>query len=120
MHAGRHKADTPGSKTQRDKACRLSHTNYASLAKREEMVHTCCSPEESEETVGNDGAPGSDTLLAASVLDLRASVGLGREGGLGTEGAESGVKPFTALAAAVAAASNMWQQLTHDSQCCIP
>ena len=81
-------------------------------------MHTCCSPVESEEEAGT-GAPGSDTLLAASVLDLRASVGLGREGGLGKEGA-SGAKPFTALAAAPAAASNIWQQLVYDLQCGVP
>ena len=53
----------------------------------------------------SDGASGRDTLLAALLLDFRASVGLGREGGLGKEGA-SGVAPLTALAAAAAAASN--------------
>ena len=83
-------------------------------------MHTCCSPVESEEEVGNDGASGSDTLLAL-VLGLRASVGLGRDGGLGKEGASvPGASPFTALAAAAAAASNMWQQSTRDSQCCVP
>lgn len=56
--------------------------------------------------MGIEGAPGRDTLLAALVLDLRVSVGLGREGGLGKEG-DSGAKPFTALAAAVAAASTI-------------
>lgn len=73
-------------------------------------MHTCCSPVELGETLDIEGASGGETLLAASLLDRRASVGLGREGGAGREGA-SGAKPFTALAAAAAAASNTWQHL---------
>lgn len=50
-----------------------------------------------------EGASGKDNLLAASLVDLRASVGLGREGGLGRDGASG--TDFTALAAAAAAAA---------------
>lgn len=62
-------------------------------------MHTCCSPVESKEDVDSEGAAGGEALLAVSLLDLRASVGVGTEGGLGKEGA-SGAKAFTALKAA--------------------
>ena len=51
-----------------------------------------------------EGASGSDTLLAASPNDLRASVGFGKEGALGREGASAPEPDLKALAAAAAAA----------------
>ena len=46
-------------------------------------------------------------MLAASLVDLRASVGLGREGGLGRD--EASGTDFTVLAAAAAAAAHSTQ-----------
>ena len=81
-------------------------------------MHTCCSPVECGEILDMDGASGRETLLAASLLDCRVSVGVGGEDAAGKEGA-SGAKPFTALAAAAAAASNTPQALTNSLHPCV-
>ena len=71
--------------------------------------------------LGREGASGRGTLLAASFVDLKASAGLGIEGGLGSDGVPDGKADLTALDAASfeAAAAAISTCQAHLQCCCL-